>query len=396
MLTINSGSSSLKFSLMTSDGEPRTVFSGVIERIGQSGARMRARAVNGGPAIDDAIEAADHAAAIDRLRKWLETTIGWSAISAVGHRIVHGGSEYIDSCVIDDDVVAGLRRLIPLAPSHLPGEIAAVEALRQLDPGVPQVCCFDTAFHRDLPAVARCLTLPRHYESRGMRRYGFHGLSYDYLMGELERQAGREAAQQRVILAHLGAGCSMAAVRNGTCIETTMGFTPTAGLMMATRTGDLDPGVMIHLMREERLSADDMESLFTKQSGLLGASETSADVRDLLEREGTDSRAAEALEMFCYHARGWIGRLAAALNGLDTLVFSAGIGENSAVIRSRICAGLEWLGIRLDGAANQRGATLITRPDSQVAVRVIRTNEELMIFREVTRLLSKSSRDIGG
>jgi acetate kinase len=388
VLTINSGSSSLKFALISGDGQPQTQFSGVIERIGQPGSRLRARAHDRSWTTDESIEAADHAQAADRLRRYLEESVGWSAITAIGHRIVHGGSKYVESCRLDDSVVAGLKRLIPFAPSHLPGEIAAIEALRQLDLGVPHVCCFDTAFHRHLPAVARRLTLPRRFDAAGVRRYGFHGLSYTYLMGELERQAGREAARQRVILAHLGAGCSMAAVRNGLCMETTMGFTPTAGLMMATRTGDLDPGVMVHLLREERLTADALEALVTRQSGLLGVSESSADVRDLLEHESGDPRAADALAMFCYHARGWIGRLAAAIEGIDTLVFSAGIGENSAVIRSRICKELEWLGMRLDETRNSDGAPLISSSDSRVAVRVIRTNEELVIFQEVARLLS--------
>jgi len=387
VLVINCGSSSLKFMLLAGEDDPRTLCSGLIERVGHPESRLRVWTLDRGWTTDEAVEATDYAQAADRVRQYLEASTGLPAVSAVGHRIVHGGSNHVDSCLIDDTVVADLGKLIPFAPSHLPGEIAAIEALRRLDPGVPQVACFDTAFHRDLPPVARRLTIPRRYDSDGLRRYGFHGLSYRFLIGELERQAGREAAHGRVILAHLGAGCSMAALRDGKCVETTMGFTPTAGLMMATRTGDLDPGVLIHLMREERRSAEELEALVTQRSGLLGVSETSGDVRDLLEREATDSRAAEALAMFCYHARRWIGSLAAVLEGLDCLVFAAGIGENSAVIRSRICAGLQWLGVRFDEVRNRDAASVISAPDSQVSVRVIRTNEELMIFREVSRLL---------
>jgi acetate kinase len=386
VLTINSGSSSLKFALISGGLNPRTHLSGAIERVGQPQSRLCARLND--RTIEEPVDAPDHGQAVSHLRRLLEHSIGMSAVSAIGHRIVHGGSKYVESCLIDDSVVVGLRDLIPLAPSHLPGEIAAIDALRSLNLGIPQVACFDTSFHRDLPPVARRLPLPRNYDSLGLQRYGFHGLSYRYLMSEFESQAGHAAAHRRVILAHLGAGCSMAAVRDGQCVETTMGFTPTAGLMMATRTGDLDPGVLIHLLRQERLSADDLETLVTKRSGLVGVSETSSDVRDLLAQESRDSRAAEALDIFCYHARGWIGRLTSALEGLNTLVFSAGIGENSPVIRSRICRGLEWLGIRLDESRNLAGSSLISAADSRVDVRVMKTNEELMIFQEVAHLVT--------
>src|SRR5207248_5014828 len=248
--------------------------------------------------------------------------------------------------------------------------------------------CFDTAFHATLPRVARLLPLPRRYDAAGIRRYGFHGLSYAYLMGELGRVAGPEAAAGRVILAHLGAGASMAAVQGRKSIDTTMSFTPTAGLVMATRTGDLDPGALVYLLRSENLSADQLDELLNKQSGLLGVSETSPDMRDLLAKQAGDVRAAEAVELFCYQARKWVGALAAALGGLDTLVFAGGIGENAAEVRQRICDGLGFLGVRLDPARNAAGAAVISADGTPATVRVIRTDEELMIARLVGRTLA--------
>ncbi len=385
--TLNSGSSSLKFSVFREGQPPQRLASGLLERIGGVGPRFRARNFDQSQLVDESVDATSHEQAIARVVDYLEAALGGDSISAFGHRIVHGGERYIDACLIDESVLTGLRSLIPLAPSHLPGEIAAIKAVARLQPGIPQIAAFDTAFHRSLPPVARRLPIPRSFDSLGLRRFGFHGLSYQFLLEELERSAGPDAARGRVIFAHLGAGCSLAAVRNRTCLETTMGFTPTAGLMMATRTGDLDPGVMIHLQRHAGVAADGLEALVNHRSGLLGVSETSADVRDLLAAETHDPRAAEAIDMFCYSVRGWIARLAAAIEGIDTIVFSAGIGENSSVIRSRICQGLQWLGVALDEPQNEAGAAVISRPDSPVVVRVIRTNEELMIFEEVLRLI---------
>jgi acetate kinase len=238
-----------------------------------------------------------------------------------------------------------------------------------------------------MPAVATLLPIPRRYREKGVRRYGFHGLSYAYLLDELARIAGQAAAGGRVVLAHLGNGASLAAVKGGRSIDTSMGFTPAAGLVMSTRTGDLDPGVMTYLARTERMTATDFHRIVNHESGLLGVSETSADMRDLLAREATDARAAEAIALFCYQAKKWVGAFAAALGGLDTLVFSAGIGERSAPIRARICEGLSFLGIELDDARNAAHAAVISRADSRVSVRVIATNEELMIARSVWRLL---------
>lgn len=391
VLTINSGSSSIKFVLFAVEASPRRIAAGQIERIGLAGARLRARTQDGSIETDAVVEAPDHARAVALMIEWLDRVGAVSTLAAVGHRVVHGGDRYLDSVRIDETVLRDLHDIARLAPNHLPGEIAAIEAVQQHRRDLPQYACFDTAFHRDLPEVARLLPLPRAYQARGLRRYGFHGLSYAYLMRELERIAGAEAAQGRVILAHLGAGCSLAAVHDGRCVETSMAFTPTAGLVMATRTGDLDPGAIIHLLRIENLSADALESLVNRQSGLLGLSETSSDVRDLLQRENEDPRAKQALDVFCYQVRKWIGAYAAALEGLDTLVFSAGIGENSPVIRSRICSGLRHLGIFLDEWHNSRNDVQISDPGAAVTVRVIRTDEESMIVGEVIRLAGWNS-----
>ncbi len=295
----------------------------------------------------------------------------------------YSGPERVTQELLDE-----LRRISPFDPDHMPDEIALMEAIRRRWPAVPQVACFDTAFHRRMPRVARLLPIPRKYDRLGIERYGFHGLSYEYLMEELARVAGPEVARGRVILAHLGAGASLAAVRDGRSIDTTMAFTPTAGLPMATRTGDLDPGLFSFLARSEQISAEGFHDLVNHHCGLLGVSETSGDVRDLLSREATDVRAAEALAMFCYQTKKWIGAMAAALHGLDTLVFAGGIGENSPQVRSRICDGLHFLGVELDPARNQVNAPLISTDTSRAPVRVIPTDEELMIARATHRAVA--------
>lgn len=297
----------------------------------------------------------------------------------MGHRVVHGGHILTDPKVVTPELVADLRAAAPFAPAHLPAGIRLIEAIAHRFPGVPQVACFDTAFHRDLPPAARIHPIPRRYEAAGVRRYGFHGLSYAFLLGEFERLAGASAARGRLILAHLGSGASLAAVRDGRCIDTTMGLSPTGGLVMGSRTGDLDPGVLVHLIRTEGLSADQLDDLVNRRSGLLGVSETSSNMLDLLAQQATDLRAAQAVEMFCYQTRKWVGAYAAALGGLDALVFSGGIGEKSAEIRSRICDGLGFLGVRLETAANAVNAPVISAAGTSVTVRVIQTDEEVVI-----------------
>lgn len=334
------------------------------------------------------IQAAHYKDCIDPLIAWLEQKSAHTDLVAIGHRVVHGGHRYSEPQHLTPQVMGELRRLSPYDPEHLPAEIELIETLGRRYPTLPQVACFDTAFHHDMPRVARLLPIPRRYDEAGVRRYGFHGLSYAYLMEELRRIALHEA-QGRVILAHLGNGASLAAVHRGRGIDTSMGFTPTAGLPMSTRSGDLDPGLVSYLSRTEGMTVEQFHTMANHQSGLLGVSETSSDLRDLLARETHDPRAAEAVALFCYQARKWIGSFAAALGGLDTLVFSGGIGENSAVIRSRICEGLEFFGVAVDEASNTAGATVISTKKSGVTVRVIPTDEESQIARSVLQLLGE-------
>jgi acetate kinase len=295
--------------------------------------------------------------------------------------------KHIQPEIVTQALLDELHRIRPYDPDHLPREIELIEAFRRRHPKLPQVACFDTAFHHTMPRVARLLPIPRRFDARGVQRYGFHGLSYAYLMEELARVAGANVALGRVILAHLGNGASLAAVQGGKSIDTSMGFTPTSGLPMSTRSGDLDPGLAPYLARTEQITAKQFYEMINHESGLLGVSEISSDMRDLLAQEAADVRAAEAVALFCYQAKKWLGAFAAALGGLDTLVFSAGIGENCPSIRARICDGLGFLGIELNEARNAESAPLISTDAGRVAVRVIRTDEELMIARSVCRML---------
>lgn len=316
--------------------------------------------------------------AIAMLLEWLESQAIFKTIAAVGHRVVHG-MQRTEPQLVTTELLDELKSFIPFDPEHLPREIELIESFRQRYSGLPQVVCFDTAFHRNMPLVATQLPIPRRYAAKGVQRYGFHGLSYTFLLQELHRLGDAAAAQGRVILAHLGSGASVAAVRDGRCIDTSMGFTPAAGLVMGTRSGDLDPGLMSYLALTEAMTAEQFRIMVNHESGLLGVSESSADVRDLLDREASDPRAAEALALFCYQAKKWIGAFSAALGGLDTLVFAGGIGENAAPVRRRICDGLEYLGIDIDDRANRRHARRISTKRAAVAVRVIRTDEESVI-----------------
>jgi acetate kinase len=331
------------------------------------------------------VTAPDHMVAVGALMDWIEQRIGCDTLTAVGHRVVHGGPKYHDPALITKEMVDELRQLTPFDPEHLPEEIQLTEAFHRRFPDLPQVACFDTAFHHNLPRVAQMLPIPRRYETQGVRRYGFHGLSYEFLMGELARLVGAEAAQGRVILAHLGNGASLAAVHGGKSIDTSMSFTPTAGVPMSTRSGDLDPGLVSYLARTETMSAKQFNEMVNFQSGLLGISETSCDMHDLLECETQDVRAAEAVALFCYQVKKWIGAFAAALGGLDTLVFAGGIGENAPIIRARICDGLAFLGIELEEKRNVENGDVISSVASRVVVRVIHTDEELMIAHLVLR-----------
>jgi len=289
--------------------------------------------------------------------------------------------------LVTPELLDELRQISPYDPDHLPREIELIEAFRRRHPQLSQVACFDTAFHRTMPRVARMLPIPRRYEAKGVQRYGFHGLSYAYLVEELSRLGDPAAATGRVILAHLGNGASMAAVRDGKSMDTSMGFTPTAGLVMSTRSGDLDPGLAPYLERTEQITTHQFYEMVNHKSGLLGVSEISSDMRDLLAQESHDIRAAEAVALFCYQAKKWLGAFAAALGGLDTLVFAGGMGENSPSIRARLCEGLGFLGIEVDEARNAENAAVISTNASRAKVRVIRTDEELMIARSVCRIL---------
>jgi acetate kinase len=369
ILTINGGSSSIKFALFEAGASLQRVLEGRLERIGLPGTTLRVKGSNEADNFSRPVTAPDHTVAVGVLMDWIEERGGRDALTAVGHRVVHGGPKYSEPRLINAELVEELRRLSPFDPEHLPEEILLTEAFHRRFPDLPQVACFDTAFHHDLPRVARLLPIPRRYEAQGVRRYGFHGLSYAFLMEELARLAGSAAAQGRVILAHLGNGASLAAVRDGQPVDTSMSFTPTAGVPMSTRSGDLDPGLFWYLARTEGLAAKQFNEMVNFQSGLLGVSETSSDMHDLLDRETQDVRAAEAVALFCYQVKKYIGAYAAALGGLDTLVFAGGIGENAPAVRARICDGLGFLGIELEEKRNAANEGLISTPASRVAIR---------------------------
>ncbi len=358
-----------------------------VERIGHVGSRIRIADAGDATLLDRQQGTPDQVEALRTLFAWLRTERGDPPFNAVGHRVVHGGMHHREPERVTDALVAALRELTVIDPDHLPQALDAIRAVGESYPGLPQVACFDTAFHRHMPPVARRYALPRDYADAGVIRYGFHGLSYEYIMQVL-RAEDRAVAEGRVIVAHLGSGASMAAVQGGIGVETTMGFTPTGGLVMGTRAGDLDPSVVLYLLRARGMTSDDASTLLNNEAGMRGVSGTSGDMRDLLEKEASDPRAAEAADLFCYQAKKWLGALAAALGGVDTLVFTGGIGEHAAPIRERICAGLEFLGIRLDPARNAAHVPIISDDDSLVTVRVIPTDEDLMIARHTRDLLA--------
>jgi acetate kinase len=386
ILAINGGSSSIKFAFYQT-GKPlkRTLY-GKVDRIGLSGTNLTFHDPDEKMPASRRLTAADHKSAASFLIDWFEAQNAFASVKAVGHRVVHGMThsepEQITAELIDE-----LHRITPYDPDHMPREIELIRAFRECYPNLPQVACFDTAFHRTMPRVAKLLPIPRRYEARGVQRYGFHGLSYSYLMEELARIGDPAATKGRVILAHLGNGASLAAVRQGKSIDTSMGFTPAAGLVMSVRSGDLDPGLLSFMARTERMTASQFDRMVNHESGLLGVSETSSDLRDLLAHEDDDVRAAEALALFCYQTKKWIGSFAAALGGLDTLVFAGGIGENAALVRTRICDGLGFLGIELNKARNAENAGVISTDASRTTVRVIHTDEERMIAKMVCHVL---------
>jgi acetate kinase len=382
ILALNSGSSSLKFALYEFSGaRERLLVRGEVEEIGGQSGRFWLRAADGSSIVDQIRPTPDHQTALQMALDGLKKG-SYASPAGIGHRVVHGGAHSAPEKVTAQ-ILADLHHLVPLAPLHLPAEIKIIEAVASQAPNVPQVACFDTAFHRRLPEVAQRFPLPRKLFDEGLRRYGFHGLSYEYVLQEL----GLAAKGRRLIIAHLGHGASLAAVKDGLPVDTSMGFTPTAGVMMGTRTGDLDPGILIYLLREKRYDAAKLEHLLDEESGLLGVSELSSDVKTLLAKRQSDSRAEQAIAMFCRSVRKEIGAFAAVLGGLDILVFTAGIGERAPSVREEICRDLGHLGVRLDPAKNNSQEDVISAAQSACVVRVIATNEELMIARHTRAIV---------
>ena len=390
ILVVNAGSSSCKFSIFetASDRSLSAGPHGMVDGIGLiagPAARLEVVDASGHELIEKAVAGNDHASAIAAIHSWFVAHIGReSDVAGIGHRVVHGGAVYSSPVVIDDNVLAELEKLVPLAPLHQPHQIAAIRALAEIAPNVPQVACFDTAFHRTQPPLAQEFALPRALTAEGIRRYGFHGLSYEYIMSVLPRMAP-ECAAGKVIVAHLGNGASMCAIEGGRSIATTMGFTAVDGLPMGTRTGALDPGVILYLLQHERMDAETVAHLIYDQSGLLGVSGLSGDMRTLLA--SALPAAKEAVDLFVYRIGREIGSLAAALGGLDALVFTAGIGEHAAEIRARVCEDAGWIGITLDETLNAGGGPRISRVDSKVSTWVIPTDENLMVARHTRDVL---------
>lgn len=387
ILTINGGSSSIKFAFYKVDKALPLVLAGKLANIGSKSTEPVLTTSTSDKTENIKIRENTFEQAIGFLIDWLENRPEFSRVSAVGHRIVHG-MQHTDSQEITHELLDYLKTISPYDPEHLPEEIKLIELFSKRHPDLKQIVCFDTSFHAGMPAVAKRLPIPRRFTEKNIHRYGFHGLSYAYLMQELESHAGKKAANGKVILAHLGNGASLAAVKQGKSIDTTMGFTPASGVMMGTRSGDMDPGVAWYLMQFEKLSPKQFNHLVNHESGLFGISETSSDMQELLKSEAADVRAAEAIEMFCYQIKKSIGSFAAVLGGVDTLVFSGGIGENIPEIRSRICQDLGFSGIELDEKKNQKNDPVISINTGKVIVRVIATNEELMIARLVSQALN--------
>jgi acetate kinase len=388
ILVINAGSSSLKFSVFetTAPGALLLRVHGQVESVnGES--RLSVSDANGNALANERVKRGGDEA-IRAIQHWFAGHAHSQGFAGVGHRIVHGGASYSQPVLIDGDVIAALQQLVPLAPLHEPQQIAAIRAFRAISPHVPQVACFDTAFHSSQPAIARAFALPREYSARGLRRYGFHGLSYEYIVSALPTEAP-ECVGRKLIVAHLGNGASLCAIRDGRSMATTMGLTALDGLMMGTRCGALDPGVILYLLQHEHLGAGEIERLLYERSGLLGVSGMSADMRELLASDRPE--AAEAIELFTYRISREIGSLAAALGGLDALIFTGGIGEHAPPIRARVCAQAAWLGVTLDGSANERSERRISGSDGRVSAWVIPTDENLMVARHTRRLIEASA-----
>jgi len=380
ILTLNVGSASLKFAVYRFGAAEERVLTGNLDRVGLHDGRFRAQRGDGTSLEDTSVDLPDFEAAMTQLLRWLPQHLPVESLAAVGHRVVHGGREFAEPTRITPEVVRALRTLVPLAPNHLPASIAVIDAAAKAFPTVPHVACFDTAFHQTMPAVARRYGLPRVLYDAGIQRYGFHGLSYQFIVEELNR-LDAATNHHRLVIAHLGNGASLCAVVAGQSVDTTMGLTPASGLVMGTRCGDIDPEIPLYLATERGMTPAAIRNLLGRESGLLGVSGISADVRDLLAAEGSDPRAAEALDTFCYSTRKGIAAMTAAADGLDTLVFTAGIGTHSPALRARISSGLQHLRVHIDPVRNAANAPVISPEGAAVTVRVIATNEELLIAR---------------
>ena len=394
ILTMNRGSATLKSTLYEVGARDEVLASISVAYGDAAGARLQIADGGGAALLDSRVEGRDSNAALETMFAWLDEHKYLSGLTAAGHRLVHGGARYREPQRITPEFLAELEKLVPLDPDHLPEAIRGIRFVAAKFPQLAQVACFDTAFHSTLPTVAKMYALPRRFYEEGVRRYGFHGLSFEYIVGELRKidsTLGTKFAAGRVIVAHLGSGASMVALQDGKSMDTSMGFTPLEGLVMSTRSGDVDPGLLLYLLAEKKMSAQEAGALLNRQSGLLGVSGSTGDMRTLLEKSAQDSHAAEAIDLFCYRAKKYVGAYAAALGGLDALVFTGGIGERAAAIRERICSGLEFLGIRLDGARNVANAPVISADDSRVNVRVIQTNEDLMIVQHVIAVLGHAT-----
>lgn len=387
ILVVNCGSSSVKFALFADDPALTRVWSGAVEGIGLSSGRFYIKNTAGEFCIDEKRPIPSHEVGLSLLLAALEQDRSRRQIVAVGHRVVHGGADCDCPLPVDAALEDRLRRLIPLAPLHLPHNLAGIAAVRRLRPNLPQVASFDTAFHHSLPRLARMTGLPKALEAKGIRRYGFHGLSFEYVIEEIRNRDGAAAARERIIVAHLGNGASMAAIKNSRSVDVTTGFSTLAGLPMGTRSGDVDPGILLHLMIQERMKADTLQHVLYEESGLLGISGISRNMRELLARR-SEADAAEAIDYFCYQARKHLASLTAVLGGLDRLVFTGGIGSNAPVIRAQIAAGLDYLAIAIDEAKNVRGEQCISPDGSRVRVEAFPTDEERMIARHVQRRLT--------
>jgi acetate kinase len=386
ILTMNRGSATLKSTFYEVSARNEAVLSISVAYSDASSARLKIADATGATLLDSPVKGEDSNAALETMFAWLDKHEYLSGLKAAGHRLVHGGARYTQPQRITPKFLSALKKLVPLDPDHLPAAIKGIQFIAKKFPKLAQVACFDTAFHSTLPNVAKMYALPRRLYDENIRRYGFHGLSFEYIVGEL-RKLDPKLAAGRVIIAHLGSGASMVALQDGHSMDTSMGFTPLEGLVMSARSGDVDPGLLLYLLSQKKMSAKAAAALLNKQSGLLGVSATTGDMRALLEKAKQDPHAAGAIDLFCYRAKKYIGAYAAALQGLDAIVFTGGIGERAPAIRANICSGLEFLGIHLDATRNEQSAPVISTSESRVNVRVIQTNEDLMIVQHVKTVL---------